>query len=67
MADGAARLAVIATDEAGGTRRLSYVELRTQVGRFAAGLARRGLRRGDRVGLLMESGIEAVVSLLALS
>jgi len=67
LADGAARPAVIATDEAGGTRQLSYAELRTQVARFAAGLARRGLRRGDRVGLLMESGIEAVVSLLALS
>ena len=67
LADGAARPAVIATDEAGGTRQLSYPELRTQVARFAAGLARRGLRRGDRVGLLMESGIEAVVSLLALS
>ncbi|SDD31560.1 AMP-binding protein [Belnapia rosea] len=67
MADGAGRPAVIATDEAGGTRQVTYAELRAQVARFAAGLARRGLRRGDRVGLLMESGTEAVVSLLALS
>ncbi|MBL6081746.1 AMP-binding protein [Belnapia sp. T18] len=67
LAEGAARPAVIAIDETGTTRRLSYAELRTQVASFAAGLARRGLRRGDRVGLLMESGIEAVVSLLALS
>ncbi|MCK8788042.1 AMP-binding protein [Roseomonas sp. NAR14] len=67
FAHDAARMAVIAEDEAGGTRHVSYGGLREAVGRFAGGLARQGIGRGDRVGLLMESGIEAVVSLLALS
>ena len=63
----ASRPAVVAETEGGVIERLSYSELHHRVRAFAAGLEQRGLRRGDRVALLMEPGIEAVVSLLATS
>jgi acetyl-CoA synthetase len=63
----AARLAVIAESEDGSTVRLTYSELKSRVRRLAAGLRDLGIRRGDRVGLLMEMGVEATISLLGLS
>src|ERR1700759_149367 len=59
------RPAVIAENEAGDVATVTYAELKLQVEAFACGLIKLGIRPGDRVGLLMESGIEAVVSLLA--
>ncbi len=61
------RTALIMENERGDTETLSFVELREQVRRFAGGLLNMGLRRGDRVGLLMEPGAGAVISMLALS
>ena len=49
----------------GGVRTLTFAELAAQVRRFAAGLRKQGIKRGDRIGLLCENGIEATVSLLA--
>lgn len=63
----AARPAVIAEKEAGDVTTTSYGELRQLVKSFAAGLTQLGITPGDRVGLLMEMGLEATVSLLALS
>ena len=60
------RPAVIAENEAGDVTAVTYAELRLQVEAFASGLVKLGIRPGDRVGLLMESGVEAVVSLLAI-
>jgi acetyl-CoA synthetase len=57
--------AVVAEREDGSVAALSYKELDTAVCEFAAGLQGLGIVRGDRVGLLMENGIEATVSLLA--
>jgi len=61
------RLAVVAETEAGEVERITYAELQARVGAFANGLQAMGLRRGDRIGLLMGMGIEAVVSVLAIS
>jgi acetyl-CoA synthetase len=61
------RTAIVAERENGAVRSLTYRELREEVGRLAAGLLRIGLKRGDRIGLLMENGIEATVSLLAIA
>jgi acetyl-CoA synthetase len=61
----AGRSAVIAEAEGGGISNLSYAELRDQVRSFAAGLISLGIHKGDRVGLLIEPGIEATVTLLA--
>ncbi|CAH1695345.1 MULTISPECIES: AMP-binding protein [unclassified Chelatococcus] len=61
------RTAVIAEREDGEIRRVSYAALHDQVRHFAGGLVKLGLKRGDRVGLLMEPGLEAVVSMIALS
>src|SRR5579863_507457 len=58
--------AVIAENEAGDVAAVTYAELKSQVEAFASGLIKLGIRPGDRVGLLMESGIEAVVSLIAI-
>ncbi|MGY6250670.1 AMP-binding protein [Bosea thiooxidans] len=63
----AARTAIIAEREDGSVRAVTYRELKEEVRGLAAGLLRLGLKRGDRVGLLMENGIEASVSLLAVS
>ncbi len=64
--DCASRAAVIAETENGDVRMLTYAELCERVRAFAAGLAANGLRKGDRIGMLMEPGIEATVSLLAI-
>ncbi|SAK63245.1 AMP-binding protein [Caballeronia ptereochthonis] len=58
--------AVVAEREDGSVSALTYAELEQRVRDFAAGLARRGLKDGDRIGLLMENGIEATISLLAI-
>ena len=62
----AQRSAVIAETEGGEISRVSYSELRDRVRRFAAGLLAVGISKGERVGLLMEPGIEATVTLLAI-
>ena len=59
--------AVIAEREDGDVRAATWAELETRVLGFAAGLRALGLARGDRIGLLMEGGIEAVVSFLGIS
>ena len=59
--------AVIAETEDGAVRAITWAELETRTLSFAAGLRSRGLQRGDRIGLLMEAGIEAVVSFLGIS
>jgi acetyl-CoA synthetase len=59
--------AVVAEREDGSIQRVTYSELKRRVASFAAGLKARGLKRGDRIGLLMENGVEATVTLLALS
>lgn len=61
------RVAVVAERETGDVRQLTYAELADEVRGFAAGLKAIGIGRGDRVGLLMENGIEATISLLAIS
>jgi len=48
-------------------QQLTYRELDVCVREFAAGLARNGVARGDRVGLLIENGIEASFFLLAIA
>ncbi|MCC6992227.1 MAG: AMP-binding protein [Acidobacteria bacterium] len=65
--DGATRTALIAEREDGAVQRLSYAELFERVRRFAGGLHALGIRKGDRLGLLMEPGVEAVVSMLGIS
>jgi len=59
--------AITAEREDGSVRSITYADLRDQTRAVAAGLKRMGVARGDRVGLLIENGIEAVVSILAVS
>ncbi|AET94087.1 AMP-dependent synthetase and ligase (plasmid) [Burkholderia sp. YI23] len=58
--------AVVAEREDGSVSALTYAELEQRVRDFAAGLARHGVKEGDRIGLLMENGVEATISLLAI-
>ncbi|MGD9765577.1 MAG: AMP-binding protein [Candidatus Binatia bacterium] len=58
---------VVAEREDGSYSAVSFGELAASVRRLAAGLQRQGVRRGDCIGLLCENGIEATVSVLALS
>ncbi|MFT3972100.1 MAG: AMP-binding protein [Amaricoccus sp.] len=60
------RIAVIDEAEDGSVRKLTFAELAVLVRRFAHGLRQQGIGRGDRVGLLMDNGIEATVSALAI-
>lgn len=48
-----------------GERRLSYRELDEEAGRIAAGLAARGIGKGDRVALLIGNRIEFVTTIFA--
>ena len=45
-----------------GTSTLSYAGLDEQVGRFAGGLVRLGLDRGERVGVFLDKRFETVVA-----
>lgn len=65
--EGQDRIAITAESEDGSSRSVTYAELADEVSRFAAGLQAHGIKRGDRVGLLMENGIEASVSMLAIA
>jgi acetyl-CoA synthetase len=65
--DGEALKALVAICESGRVTELTYAELKVKVERFAGGLQRLGVGRGDRVGLYMESCAEAAVSLLAIA
>jgi acetoacetyl-CoA synthetase len=56
--------AVIATDESGETRTISWDELAVEVGAMAAALAAEGVGAGDRVAAWLPNGIEAVVAML---
>ena len=59
--------AVLWEGEEGVTRTLTYAELRTLTDRFAAGLAARGVREGDAVGLFLPMIPETVAALLAVA
>jgi long-chain acyl-CoA synthetase len=52
------KIAVVAADE-----RIAYGELHDRVARLARGLQDRGVRRGDRVAVYLENGIDAVVAI----
>jgi acetyl-CoA synthetase len=59
------RTALIALDERGGDRRLTYAELLAEVERAAAGLRALGIGRGDRLTIYMPTIAEAVIAMLA--
>ncbi|MBA2315799.1 MAG: AMP-binding protein, partial [Chloroflexi bacterium] len=59
------RAALVAIDERGGRRELSYGELLDEVRRAAAGLRALGIDRGDRVTIYMPTCVEAIVAMLA--
>lgn len=60
-----AQPAIVATDESGAERTLSYAELRLEVARCALALKRSGVGSGDRVAGVLGNTPEAVVLLLA--
>jgi acetyl-CoA synthetase len=57
--------ALIAADERGGRRVLTYDQLLTEVRRVAAALRAQGIGRGDRVTIYMPTTAEAIVAMLA--
>jgi acetyl-CoA synthetase len=60
------RLALIAVNERGERRDLTYRELLDQVERVAAALRGLGIERGDRVTLYLPTCAEAIVAMLAI-
>ena len=59
------RVAVISKSELRPTAHLTYADLYRQVARFAEGLRRHGVRRGDRVAAYMPNIPETLVAFLA--
>jgi len=59
------RPALIAVDESGGRRTLTYDDLLAQVQRVASALRAAGIGRGDRVTIYMPTCVEAIVAMLA--
>ncbi len=57
--------ALIALDERGGRRSLTYTELLAEVERVAAGLRGLGIGKGDRLTVYMPTSVEAIVAMLA--
>ncbi len=66
-ADGATRLAIVDEREDGSVESIDYATLRRRVVNFAAALSAAGVQPGDRIGLLLENGLTASVSLLAIA
>jgi acetyl-CoA synthetase len=60
-------VAVVWEGEDGATRELTWDELRAQVDALAHGLAARGVRKGDAVGLFLPMIPETVVALFAVA
>ncbi|MFT3721131.1 AMP-binding protein [Pseudorhodoferax sp.] len=61
----AQRTAVVYEGDGGQRRSLSFAELKVEVDRFAAGLERLGVGKGDRVGLFLPVVPEATVAVMA--
>lgn len=61
----AERTAVVYEGDSGQRRSLSFAELKREVDRFAAGLRRLGVGKGDRVALFMPPLPEAAVTVMA--
>jgi acetyl-CoA synthetase len=59
------QVALIALDERGGRRELTYRQLLAEVERVAAGLRGLGVGKGDRVTIYMPTSAEAIVAMLA--
>ncbi|MBT3786225.1 acetate--CoA ligase, partial [bacterium] len=59
------KLAFIYTNEKGDEQKVSYGELSEQVCRFANGLKKLGIKKGDRVTVYMALSIEQIVAILA--
>jgi acetyl-CoA synthetase len=57
--------ALIALDERGGRRALTYSELLDEVERVASGLRGLGIGMGDRVTIYMPTSAEAIIAMLA--
>jgi acetyl-CoA synthetase len=57
--------ALIAADERGGRRSLTYSELLAEVRRIAAALRSLGIGRGDRVTIYMPTSLESIATMLA--
>jgi acetyl-CoA synthetase len=62
-----AQTAIVAKREDDTARIATYGDLADEIHSLTAGLLGIGLRRGDRTGLLMDNGVEASVSLLAVA
>src|SRR6185369_6144885 len=59
------REALLAIDERGNERHLTYAELLREVERVSAALRAQGIRKGDRLTVYMPTIAEAVIALLA--
>ena len=59
------KLALIWEGEPGDTRTYTYAQLHHEVGRFANGLKRLGVKRGDRVAIYLPMIPEAAIAMLA--
>jgi acetoacetyl-CoA synthetase len=64
-ADAAGQQAIIAENELGEVRELSWPELRRQIASMALTLRELGVKRGERVVAYLPNGPEAVVAMLA--
>ncbi len=59
-----AATAIVVLDEAGHRSDTTFAELDAAVDRVAAGLADHGVRRGDRVAVLLDQGVPSIASIL---
>jgi acetyl-CoA synthetase len=59
------KAAIIWEGEPGDTRVLTYQMLHTEVSRFAAGLKKLGMKKGDRIAIYMPMIPEAAIAMLA--
>ena len=66
LPDAARRVAIYATDAAGGCVPLSYLELQQQANRLSQVLTGLGVQRGDRVAIVMPQRFETAIAYMAI-
>jgi acetyl-CoA synthetase len=60
-----AKPAILFADDAGGVREIRFGELRDLTNRFANALAALGIKRGDRIGVLLQQSPETAIAHIA--
>jgi acetyl-CoA synthetase len=64
-ADGSGRVALICEDKDGEVKTYTFDQLKVLSNKFASALTRSGVRKGDRIGIYLQQGVETALAHIA--